>query len=305
MGLYDRDYGRDDMTPWDRAQRGSLNGPRSIVVTLIIINVIVWLLDIVVSDSEGAGLITWFGVRPQTLLEPWRIYEVLTYGFLHDTSKIFHLLFNMFVLFVFGRAVEQRIGGQEFLKVYLAAIIVGGITAVLKPWVTGLILSQSVAPGVTIGASGAVVAVMVLFACYYPDQEVLFMFIFPMKAWVLAMVLVAADLLGAMGIIGNGSPTAYEVHLAGATFGFLYVNRGWSFRQLDLSRITELPLAMRDRSRRAKLKIHDPDRKLRAEAEEADRILAKIHALGEDSLTSAERKTLQRYSRRQRQRRES
>jgi hypothetical protein len=58
------------------------------------------------------------------------------------------------------------------------------------------------------------------------------------------------------------------------------------------------------KSRRAKLKLHDPDKKIRTEAEDADRILAKIHESGESSLTSSERKTLERYSRRQRQKRE-
>jgi len=61
---------------------------------------------------------------------------------------------------------------------------------------------------------------------------------------------------------------------------------------------------MQQRSRRMKLKLHDPDKKLRQEAMEADRILAKIHESGESSLTAAERRTLERYSRRQRERRD-
>ena len=64
-----------------------------------------------------------------------------------------------------------------------------------------------------------------------------------------------------------------------------------------------LPHRLRQRTRRAKLKLHDPEKKLHQEADEADRILAKIHAQGESSLTRPERKTLERYSRRQREKR--
>lgn len=104
---------------------------------------------------------------------------------------------------------------------------------------------------------------------------------------------------------GEGAAnTAFTVHLAGAFFALAYFFLGWNFRQLDFLSIGELPQRLRQRSRRMRLKIHDPDRKIEREAEEADRILAKIHQHGEASLTSSERKTLERYSRRQREKRD-
>ncbi|MFG0265766.1 MAG: rhomboid family intramembrane serine protease [Rhodopirellula sp. JB055] len=299
MGLNDRDYSRTERTPWDR-----IENPISMIKILIGINVAVFVVDWI---SKGQ-LSDWFGVSGQTLTQPWLWFQPLTYGFLHNTNDILHIVFNMFLLFVFGRPVEQRLGGQEFLRFYLASLIFGGIVAMLYPWVISLASTGQIDPAIlgssTIGASGAVVAVTILFACYFPHQEVLFMFVFPMKAWVLASLLVVWDLASALGILGGGDNTAFEVHLAGAAFGFLYAQLGWSFRRLDFSRITEIPDQMRQKSRRAKLKLHDPDKKIREEAEEADRILAKIHASGESSLTSSERKTLERYSRRQRQKRE-
>jgi hypothetical protein len=131
------------------------------------------------------------------------------------------------------------------------------------------------------------------------------MMVFPIKAWVLAVVFVVADLAGAIGVMtsmGPASRTAFTVHLAGAFFALGYYFRGW---RLDwLGALGDLPNRMRQRSRRMKLKIHDPDRKLREEAIEADRILGKIHQSGESSLTASERKTLERYSRRQREKRD-
>ncbi|TWT65075.1 rhomboid family intramembrane serine protease [Allorhodopirellula solitaria] len=320
MGINDRDYGRTERTPWDRVEN-----PRSMVITVIVINVIVFVAQMLFQYSPesdaGQGLERSgrdavlapmepkrshvddiFAVRGTSLVRPWLWFQTVSYGFLHNRANIMHLLFNMFLLYVFGRAIEQRLGGQEFLKAYLAAILVGGVVAMVSPWILGAFV-----PGIslhvqTLGASGGVMALMVMFACYYPNQELLLMMVLPIKAWVLVSGLVLLDLLGAAGM--SGSETAYGVHLAGALFGFLYVKQGWSFQRIDFTAIDEVPGRLRQRSRRAKLKIHDPDKKIREEEREADRILAKIHESGESSLTSGERRTLEKYSRRKRESRD-
>ncbi|TWU45175.1 Rhomboid protease GlpG [Novipirellula aureliae] len=290
MGLHDRDYGRrDTRTPWDR-----IENPRSMTITLIVINVVVFVVNMIFRDQ----LTSWLAADGSTLYQPWLWWKWLTYGFTHDPLNINHILFNMIGLFFFGRIVEQRLGQQEFLKFYLLAILAGGIIGSL-----GFLLMNSPG-GSVIGASGAVVATVILFACYYPNSEVYLMFVLPVKAWVLATFFVVADFAGALGIMSlTGANTAFTVHLAGAGFALAYYFGNWSFRRLDFDVLTDLPHQMRQRSRRMKLKVHDPDRKLRAESEEADRILAKIHASGEDSLTRSERKTLERYSRRKREQR--
>ncbi|MCM2372421.1 rhomboid family intramembrane serine protease [Aporhodopirellula aestuarii] len=313
MGIYDRDYGRSERTPWDR-----IENPRSMLIVLIVINVIVYVLQLLFMHSvqsttaDGLEVLNTgkqsyideiFAVRGVSLVRPWLWFQTLTYGFLHNTGNIFHLVFNMFLLFVFGRPIEQRLGGQEFLKTYLAAIIFGGIVAMISPWILSAFMPAASVHSMTLGASGGVVAMIVIFACFFPNQELLFMFVFPMKAWVLASLVVVMDLLGAAGLAG--SATAFDVHLAGALFGFLYVKRRWDFQWIDLTRLADLPGQLQLRSRRAKLKIHDPERKIREEEREADRILAKIHQSGESSLTARERRTLERYSRRKRQSRET
>ncbi len=300
MGLYDRDYGRDDATtPWSRTQ-----SPRDITITLLIINAVVFLADTIFYTRSDAGKQHWvsevLAVYGDTLLQPWMWWQFLTYGFVHDNVSIQHLLFNMIGLFVFGREVERRMGRMEFLRFYLLAVIFGGLVGSVSSYLSGF-------PGATIGASGAVIATAVIFACYFPNREILLMFVFPVKAWVLAVFFVTADLIGAFGLwkgLGTGN-TAFTVHLAGAFFALGYYFLNWNFRWLNIGGIGDIPARMRQRSRRMKLKLHDPERKLEREAEEADRILAKIHEQGESSLTSAERKVLERYSRRQRDRRDN
>lgn len=325
MGLYDRDYGRSERTPWDRVEN-----PRSILIILIVINVLVFVAQLLfthtvqptltpefesirISPAERDAIITsmsqkvsyvdeWFAVRGSSLIRPWFWYQTLTYGFLHDIGNIFHLAGNMLVLFFFGRPLEQRFGGQRFLKAYLLSIVCGGFVAMLLPWVYGVFTGNFALSGITLGASGGVTAMLIIFAMLYPDQEALLFFVIPVKVRYLAIGIVVLNVFGVSGITGGN--TAYEVHLAGALFGYLYVKKGWKLDWLNFDAITQTPDRIRTRSRRTKLKIHDPEKKIRVEAEEADRILAKIHSSGESSLTSGERKTLERYSRRQRQKRE-
>lgn len=318
MGLYDRDYGRKERTAWDR-----IESPRSMTITLIVINVIVFVAQLVfvadvkdpstgqaIRDPATGDLIQcsqlseWFSVSGESLTQPWKIWQTLTYGFLHDFKSPMHILFNMFGLFVFGRIVEQRIGPMEFLKFYLLAIVAGGFIGAITDLIGQYAMGQP--PTGTIGASGAVVAVTILFACYFPHQQIFLMMVFPIKAWIAAILFVAFDLAGALGITsgGAGANTAFTVHLAGAAFAAAYFYQRWNLNWLAIESIGDLPNQMRKRATRAKLKIHDPDRKIARDAEEADRILDKIHQSGESSLTGAERKVLQRYSRRQREKRD-
>jgi hypothetical protein len=101
-------------------------------------------------------------------------------------------------------------------------------------------------------------------------------------------------------LTGAAGVTAWQAHLGGAAFAFLYLQTGLSF-----SRMLPGLEALRDKIPRGKprLRLHNPDDDLEELAREADRILAKVHEQGEQSLTGRERRTLEKYSRLMRQRR--
>ncbi len=300
MGLYERDYGREEPTAWDR-----IENPRNITITLIVINVVIFLVDVIFAKQGDNGrqsvLVPWFAITADTLIQPWRWYQFLSYGFLHDIRGPFHVGFNMIGLYFFGRIIEQRIGRMEFLRFYLVAVVAGGIIGAATH-----VLMYGLGSNIpTIGANGAVIATVILFACYYPREKISIMGVFPIEAWIVAVVYVGLDLFGALrALSGNGtSNTAFTVHLAGAGFALAYFYQHWNLGFLAPAGLLELPARMRTRSKRMKFKLHDPDKKLEKEAQDADRILAKIHEQGESSLTTSERKTLERYSRRQREKR--
>jgi hypothetical protein len=201
-----------------------------------------------------------------------------------------HIIGNMLGLFFLGPPVEQRYGSREFLRIYLVLIVFAGLI-----WAAVQLL-RGVPHGGVVGASGAVVGVVVLFALNYPKQTVLFMFAIPMPAWVLGVMIVVFDLMGSLS--PESKQVAFEAHLAGAGLSFLYWRGGWSFTRLtDTLRVDKLF------QRRPRLKVHRPeddevpDKKDVAMSAEVDRILEKISREGEASLTRKERRTLQNASR--------
>jgi hypothetical protein len=120
------------------------------------------------------------------------------------------------------------------------------------------------------------------------------MFFIPMKMWVLALILVAVD---TFGFVHGSEGVAFAAHLGGAAFGYLYYRWGghlgkWLPRGDFLKQLKPGP----------KLRVHDPDE---ADADETrmDEILKKIQDHGQDSLTRAERRFLEKESRKYQQRR--
>lgn len=303
MGFYDREYYQESDAP--RGYR--LGGQsRTMATNLVIVTVVVFVLD----TLAGSGLTQRLTLYENFYMRPWQAYQLLTYGFVH--AGPWHVGLNMFMLWMFGRIIEQRLGRKEFLLFYLVAIVFSGLVWVLSKnvWLLasddGRLIWQTMnqlpagdlrVPHV-VGASGGVVAVFLLFVLFYPRQTVYLWGLIAVPAWVIGALLIGNDLI--RGLTGAAGVTAVEAHLGGAAFAFLYLQTGLSF-----SRMLPGLGALRDKIPRGKpqLRLHNPDDDLDELAQEADRILAKVHAQGEQSLTGRERRTLEKYSRLMRQRR--
>ena len=142
MGLENRQYYRDEQPVYGRSSGGASYGTWSIVNIIIAINVIIFLLDAFSPSEGGKGqlrlLNSLLAMDSQQL---WMFWTPLTHGFAHASlgSDIgfWHLAGNMITLFFLGRPVEQRLGREEFLKFYIAAILVSGITFLVIHILTG------------------------------------------------------------------------------------------------------------------------------------------------------------------------
>ena len=172
MGIYDRDYQRSGYD----APGYQLTAPRSMTVTIIIFTALVYGAQLVNGGSAGWVTET-FSLSADWYRTPWKFYQLLTYGFLHDPTNLQHILFNMLGLFFLGRDVEYRYGSREYLTFYLVAIVIAGLVRTIAKVFQRLGWQHA-------GASGGVVAVVILFALNFPHRTVLFMFFLPMPMWV-------------------------------------------------------------------------------------------------------------------------
>src|SRR5262252_1237288 len=136
------------------------------------------------------------------------VWQLFTYLFLH--GGVFHLVFNMLALWMFGSPLESDWGTRRFLRYYFVCGVGAGICDV--------VLSMLMHDGrATIGASGAIYGVLLAFGVCYPEQTVLMNFLFPIKAKYMVMIYGAIALYGSMGINSGVSNIA---HLGGMAVGF-------------------------------------------------------------------------------------
>ncbi|MDX1948432.1 MAG: rhomboid family intramembrane serine protease [Pirellulaceae bacterium] len=226
-----------------------------------------------------------------------QIWRLVTYAFCHDRFGLWHILLNMLFLFWFGVSMESMYGQREFLLFYLVAAAVSGLANVgLNVWTGSLVP--------TVGASGAVMAVLMLYAIHYPRNTIRVFWFFPIEARWVVLFYVLWDLHPVLlSLAGDRQFTgvAHAAHLGGLAFGFVY----WKFNlQLEgwLDKIPRPNLA------RAEGEDSVEPRRPRRAAErdfdtQVDEVLRKISQSGEASLTDADRRILARASQRYKERR--
>ena len=239
-----------------------------------------------------------------------QIWRILTSAFCHDRHGLFHILFNMLGLIWFGIALEYMYGQREFLLFYLTAGILSGLAYVgLDLW-TG----DSVP---AIGASGAVMGVLMLYACHYPNHTIRIWFFFPLEMRWLVLLYVAFDLHPLLlQLAGDQVHTgvAHAAHLGGLAFGFVYWNQRLRLApMLDSLQKLELAKSLQRKFSSTNLKLHAPDATNgrpqgsatgdteTLDQNRVDELLIKITEVGRDKLTDEELAVLRQASERLRQ----
>jgi membrane associated rhomboid family serine protease len=296
MGIYDRDYYRRDGSKFF----GALATGGRFTNALIVLNVVCFLLQIM-TRSGGEEPFTRALDLDVSALREGQVWRLLTYAFLHDPSSIMHLLFNMLFLFWFGRQVEDRLGGREFLRVYLLAAVAAGLA-----FVGATLLGFHRGPA--LGASGAVTATLILAAFYNPRQVIYLFFILPVPIWGFVILSVAMDVFN---FADRKEGVATSAHLGGAAFAFCYYKLRWNVggwfdwlpewrsrpktqaRLRIYSEEEHEPLHARVSAPRPVAPPRGDDEQLEAQA---DVILEKIARVGIQGITDSERALLVRAS---------
>ncbi len=231
---------------------------------LIIINVIMWLAQIV-AEQRGIDLSEILGLHYYQS-DGFYIWQIITYMFLHDTSSFMHLFSNMFAVFMFGRTLEIVWGEKRFLLYYLITGIGAGLTqllvlhfrisgitsgmeltAIQEVYTNGrdLLLKSmnytDVAQSslnlllntVTIGASGAVFGILLAFGMLFPNAELFIIpFPFPIKAKYFVFFYGLIEL--SFGVANmQGDSVAHFAHLGGMIFGIFLILYWKKKRKID------------------------------------------------------------------------
>ena len=176
---------------------------------LLIANTAVFVLQTFVDYR----LVYLFGLVPQLVWHNVYLWQLFTYQFLH--GGLFHLLFNMLALWMFGGDLERRWGSIFFLKYYFVSVLGGGI-------LNALLTPNQMVP--SIGASGGVYGILLAYGLIYPNQIVYFYFLFPIKMKHFVWIIGAISLYSSIATGQSG--IAHLAHLGGMGFGYLYLRWG-------------------------------------------------------------------------------
>ena len=205
---------------------------------LLIVNVVAFLACMLMDKSMGggSGLTDMFGLH-FFLASDFHIYQLVTYMFMHGGFQ--HILFNMFALWMFGCVVERVWGPKKFLFYYIACGVGAGLFQEAAQYITyvakdmaaydyvsvngaRITMEQYLNLWTTVGASGAIYAILLAFGMIYPNER---LFIFPLPVPIKAKFFVIGyaviELVSTFSLSDDG--VAHIAHLGGMVFGFFLI----------------------------------------------------------------------------------
>lgn len=276
-------------------------------VQLIIINLVVFVaMGVVMVITLFSGLEeAWMAIQRQFhiparfsefVTRPW---TMITYMFMHDLSGILHILFNMLVLYWFGRVFVEYLGSDKLIALYVLGGIAGAVLYLMAynliPNPPGFLAG---AAGM-VGASAAIFAIMVATAVLLPNYTFFLLFIGPVKIKYIVAVYIFISILGSVGSNAGGN----IAHIGGALMGYIYMKQlqaginwgGWItitlewFRDLFKEKPRVKVSYRKEKTTGAKAAGNE---KGSYTQEEIDRILDKISEGGYESLTKDEKEKL-------------
>ena len=268
----------------------------SIAEKLIAINVAIYILNALITFLMGLpnyAIVQWFELPKDFfdfLKQPW---SIVTYSFFH--GGIWHLFWNMILLYFSGRIFLNLFGPRKFINVYFLGVMLGGLTFLLSYNIFPAFMGVQTA---LIGASAGVTAVLIFICSYIPNQEVR-LFFFNVKLWYIGAFFVLLDLVQ-IPISGNAG--GHLAHLGGALLGYVYARQlvngkdiGEGFAKFldglaNMFKKKEKKAPLRTvyrKSNKAARSKEDYDKE--AKQRKIDGILDKISKSGYESLSKAEK----------------
>lgn len=263
---------------------------------LIVINVLVYILNILLVFLFRLSpdfLMQWFELPKRLdnfITQPW---SVVTYAFFHGSFS--HIFWNMLLLYFSGRIFLNLFGGRRFLNVYFLGAIAGGLIFMLSYNLFPAFMEIDTS---LIGASAAVMAILIFICTYMPNQEVRLFFLFNVKLWYIGVFVVLIDLVQ----IPMSNAGGHLAHLGGALLGYIYARKlsegrdiGSGFEKMVTAVVNLFrgkpkgPLKTVHKNRKTTASAKNSQAGKDSRQQKIDEILDKISKSGYESLTKEEK----------------
>jgi membrane associated rhomboid family serine protease len=179
---------------------------------LLLVNVGIFLLRFFLGRTSLGELFTYFALIPTEVVTHLFVWQLATYMFLH--SGIAHILWNMLALWMFGTELERLWGTRRFLQFYFFCGIGAGLCVIVGNYLFG---NPNVA---TVGSSGAIYGLLLASAVLWPDRQILFSFLIPIKMKYFVIIIGAIAFLNSFN---PASPVSDVAHLGGMLFGYVFL----------------------------------------------------------------------------------
>jgi len=190
-------------------------GISTAIKALIGANVVMFLVQLF-----APAVTDFLGLRPIFVVRYFWVWQLATYMFLH--GGVFHIVFNMLALWMFGTDLERRWGTPFFLKFYAVTGIGAGVLTVLFSLLP-FAAAQQLYQANIIGASGAIFGLLLAYALYFPERQIYMYLVFPIPARVFVAIIGAIAFLSSLGDSGG---VASATHLGGLAVAYVYLKSG-------------------------------------------------------------------------------
>ena len=276
MGIYDRDYMHR------QSSRNEMSGGQALFV-IIVVNVIFFIFQ----DRIGTD----FVLKTGGTFSLQTVMQLFTAGFMH--MDFWHLLFNMWGLYIFGKLVTPYLNGKKFFLLYIAGVLAGNLLFIAFNWSNQNYL---------LGASGAVCAVMAAAATLEPDRKFV-MLLMPFAPLKTTTLVICYTILEFLFSFNRGSNIAHLAHLGGFIGGYIAMritfgsNLPWDPLKKIFKSIPKPEFKMPSQPKNAS--VEDAD-KTRVSSQELDALLNKLSTSGINSLTEYEQARLRKARRQMR-----
>ena len=220
----------------------------SFVKAIIIANVCIWFFLIVCLQGlflEKNYVFYFLGLTPVKVFSDFWLWQIFTYFFVHSPG-VFHILFNMFALWMFGSELERLWGSRFFLAYYVCCGLGAGLIYLLCLWIGSSFFSiNPVAFTVPmVGASGAIFGILFAYGLIFSERIIYFMMIFPIKARHFTILIGLVEFVSLINS-GVGSPISHLSHLSGFLSGFLFLKMWKLSQDMNFRKWRKRPVRLR------------------------------------------------------------